>query len=140
MAARPMLADEGLQRLHAEALAVRKHAYAPYSGYAVGAALLTSSGQSYSGTNVENAAYPEGMCAERSALFAAVSSGEREFEAIVIVTENAGAPCGACRQALSEFGVDLQVVTTDLEGAVHLNCTLDELLPHAFGPGDLQAG
>lgn len=135
-----MLSTEAIQQLHAVAVAARQHAYAPYSKYQVGAALMTGSGVTYSGANVENAAYPDGMCAERSALFAAVSQGERAFQAIVVVTENGGAPCGSCRQALSEFGEQLLVVTTDLEGKVYLNTTLDQLLPHSFGPGDLVAG
>lgn len=138
--AKLMLADDLYQRLHREAVAAREQAYAPYSKYAVGASLLASSGVSYAGANVENAAYPDGMCAERAALFAAVSNGERAFEAIVIVTENGGAPCGSCRQALSEFGVGLQVITADLDGKAHLNCSLEDLLPHSFGPADLPGG
>ena len=101
---------------------------------------MASSGESYQGANVENAAYPDSMCAERSALFAAVTNGERAFEAIVIVTENGGAPCGSCRQALSEFGTGIQVITAEPDGTLHLNTSLDELLPHSFGPGDLPGG
>ncbi len=92
------------------AVEARRHAYAPYSKYAVGAALLGKTGQMFSGANVENAAYPTGMCAERTALFHAVSEGEREFAAIAVVTENGGSPCGACRQALSEFGLGTVVL------------------------------
>lgn len=135
-----MLSTEAIQALQSQAVAVREQAYAPYSNYLVGAALLASSGEVYTGANVENAAYPASMCAERAALFAAVSRGERAFEAVVVATENGGAPCGSCRQALSEFGERLQVVTTDLEGKLYLNTTLDQLLPHSFGPGDLVAG
>lgn len=132
-----MLPTEAVQHLQAQAVAARRHAYAPYSNYRVGAALLASSGEVYAGANVENAAYPDGMCAERAALFAAVSQGERAFQAIVVATENGGAPCGSCRQALSEFSEQLQVITIDLEGKLYLNTTLDQLLPHSFGPGDL---
>ncbi len=119
------------------ARAVRRHAYAPYSRYPVGAALLTRSGKIYTGVNVENAAFPSGMCAERVAVFKAVSDGERAFEAIVVVTENGGAPCGACRQVLAEFGTDLEVVVADASGAVVLETTLAELLPASFGPQSL---
>lgn len=116
---------------------VRRLAYAPYSHYPVGAALLADSGKIYTGVNVENAAYPTGMCAERTALFNAVSQGERIFRAIAVVTENGGSPCGACRQALSEFGLETQVLISDVEGHVVLETTIGELLPQAFGPGDL---
>ncbi len=119
------------------AQAVRRHAYAPYSHYPVGAALLTRSGKIYTGVNVENAAFPSGMCAERVAVFKAVSEGERAFEAIVVVTENGGAPCGACRQVLAEFGTDLEVVVADASGAVVLETTLADLLPASFGPQSL---
>ncbi len=119
------------------AQAVRRHAYAPYSHYPVGAALLTRSGKIYTGVNVENAAFPSGMCAERVAVFKAVSEGERAFEAIVVVTENGGAPCGACRQVLAEFGTDLEVVVADASGTVVLETTLADLLPASFGPQSL---
>ncbi len=119
------------------AQAVRRHAYAPYSHYPVGAALLTRSGKIYTGVNVENAAFPSGMCAERVAVFKAVSEGERAFEAIVVVTENGGAPCGACRQVLAEFGTDLEVVAADAAGTVVLETTLADLLPASFGPQSL---
>ena len=91
------------QELISQAAQAREHAYAPYSRYAVGAALLTRSGRVYTGCNVENASYSLTLCAERVALFKAVSEGEREFQAIAIVTSNGGSPCGACRQVLAEF-------------------------------------
>ena len=111
----------------------RQHAYAPYSKFAVGAALLTKDGDVVTGANVENASYPVGMCAERTALFAAAAQGHRSFDAIAIAGPEGVAltPCGACRQALSEFG-DLRVIR---EG--HEDVTLRELLPDAFGPGHL---
>jgi cytidine deaminase len=84
----------------------RENAYAPYSHYDVGAAVLTKSGKIFSGCNVENAAYPSGLCAERVAIFKAVSEGERELIALAVVTSNAGSPCGACRQVFSEFAQD----------------------------------
>lgn len=126
--------------LVAQALDARRHAYAPYSKYAVGAALLAASGKIYRGANVENAAYPTGMCAERAALFHAVSEGERQFTAVAIVTTNAGMPCGACRQALSEFGLDLLVLIADTNGMVVSETTLDALLPQAFRPDHLPRG
>ncbi len=119
------------------AVEARRHAYAPYSKYAVGAALLSTTGRIYGGANVENAAYPTGMCAERTALFHAVSEGEREFAAVAVVTENAGTPCGACRQALSEFGLGTLVLLIDAAGTIVSETTLGALLPLAFGPGHL---
>jgi len=119
------------------ALRARQHAYAPYSHYAVGAALLTASGEVYAGANVENAVYPLGLCAERVAVFNAVSEGHREFEAIVVATENGGTPCGACRQVLAEFGLDLTVFVVNAQGDVVLETTVRDLLPASFGPDDL---
>lgn len=132
-----MLKDDLREKLIATALAAREWAYAPYSGYKVGAALLTASGKIYDGTNVENAAYPTSICAERVAVFKAVSEGERQFEAIAVATQNGGAPCGACRQVLSEFGRDTIVLIVADEGKVVRETTVAELLPNAFGPRDL---
>lgn len=115
----------------------RRHAYAPYSGYPVGAALLAKSGTIYEGVNVENAAYPTGMCAERSAVFSAVSKGEREFLAIAVVTADGGTPCGSCRQVLTEFGPEIAVFIADGEGRLVGETTAKELLPRAFGPENL---
>ena len=125
------------ERLVSAALHARGHAYAPYSRYAVGAALLTSDGEIYTGANVENAVYPLGLCAERVAVFKAVSEGHRKFKAIVVATENGGAPCGACRQVLAEFGLDLAVFVIDAQGTTVLETTLQALLPAPFGPDDL---
>jgi cytidine deaminase len=116
---------------------VRKLAYAPYSRYLVGAALLGRSGKVYTGVNVESAAYPTSICAERTAVFKAISEGERSFKAIAIVTENAGSPCGSCRQVMAEFGLDLVVIQADLAGNIKSEATLQELLPGAFTPADL---
>ena len=120
------------------ALEARQWAHAPYSHYKVGAALLTSSGRVYDGVNVENAAYPTGMCAERVAIFKAVSEGEREFSALAVVTSNGGSPCGACRQVLSEFGVDTLVYLADEQGQLCQETNVAELLPGAFGCKDLE--
>ena len=116
----------------------RSFSYSPYSHYAVGAALLTESGKIYTGANIENSAYPTSICAERVAVFKAVSEGERAFKAIVVATDNGGTPCGSCRQVLSEFSLDMQVIIIDGGGNVHYETSLDELLPHAFRPEDLE--
>ena len=122
------------------ALEARRFAYAPYSGYTVGAALLSISGEIYLGVNIENAAYPTSMCAERTAVFKAVSNGELAFSAIAIATENGGSPCGACRQVLSEFGLETLVLVVDNQGEVTLETTVGNLLPEAFSPSDLTRG
>ena len=119
------------------ALNVRSWAYAPYSHYAVGAALLTASGKIYEGVNVENAAYPTTMCAERVAIFKAVSEGEREFIGIAVATENGGTSCGSCRQVMAEFGLHTQVIFVDGQGRITLETTVENLLPSAFTPQDL---
>jgi len=118
------------------ALSAREKAYAPYSGYKVGAALLTADGEIYEGCNVENAAYGLCMCAERTAVFKAVSDGERHFTAIAVATENGGSPCGSCRQVLREFAPDLTVIITDTAGNFR-ETTLADLLPDSFGPEHL---
>ena len=136
-----MLTHELRQKLVDAALQARQWAYAPYSAYQVGAALLTSSGRVYDGVNVENAAYPTSMCAERVAVFKAVSEGERQFEAIAVATSNGGTPCGSCRRVLSEFGLEMLVLVVDGEGKIVQEATLSDLLPGAFKPSDLpQAG
>ena len=119
------------------ALEAREHAYAHYSNYRVGAALLTTSGRFFSGCNVENAAYPTSMCAERVAVFKAVSEGEHGFAAIAVVTSNGGTPCGACRQVLAEFGLGTVVLIADTTGKLRQEARLSELLPGAFTPHDL---
>jgi cytidine deaminase len=135
-----MLTDDVRQKLIRAAQEARKWAYAPYSGYAVGAALLTASERVYDGVNVENAAYPTGICAERVAVFKAVSEGEREFEAIAVVTVNGGSPCGSCRQVLAEFGLNIIVLLANADGQLLRETTVAELLPDAFGPRDLRVG
>ena len=133
------MSDPEQQALLIEAaLEARKWAYAPYSRYAVGAALLADSGKIYTGSNVENAAYPVSICAERAAVFTAVHQGERKFRAIAIATENGGSPCGSCRQVLAEFGLDTRVIVVDGEGRITLQANLADLLPEAFTPKDLK--
>jgi cytidine deaminase len=116
----------------------RRRAYAPYSKYRVGAALRTKSGRIFTGVNIENAAYPTSICAERTAVFKAVSEGEREFELIAVVTENGGSPCGGCRQVLAEFGLDTVVLIADGKGQLVKQTSVGELLPEAFTPQKLQ--
>ena len=132
-----MLSNELRTTLIQSALEARGWAYAPYSNYPVGAALLAASGKIYSGVNVENAAYPTAMCAERVAVFKAVSEGEREFTAIAVVTSNGGSPCGSCRQVLSEFGLNILVLVADTDGRLIEITKIADLLPGAFGPNDL---
>ena len=119
------------------AVAAMDWAYAPYSKFPVGAALLAASGRIYDGVNVENAAYPAGVCAERTAVCKAVSEGEREFVAVAVATRGAGAPCGVCRQVLAEFGYNMTVILADTDGSVRLMTTLAALLPEAFLPQHL---
>lgn len=127
------------QALPAEVIAVllevaanmRDFAYAPYSGYRVGAALLASSGNVYGGCNVENASYGLSICAERAAVAKAVSEGDAEVVAIAVVTEDGGTPCGACRQVLIEFGDAISVIIADAQGKYTL-ATSGQLLPLAF--------
>ncbi len=139
-----------------EALRARKNAYAPYSHYLVGAALLTEDGEIYRGCNIENASYPAGICAERTALVKAVSEGKRCFKAIAIAGSpeagerstdhralsdeitSASFPCGICRQMLREFTdpASFIVLIADAGGVIHEH-TLEELLPESFGPDNL---
>jgi cytidine deaminase len=116
----------------------RQRAYVPYSNYPVGSSLRTRSGRIFTGVNVENAAYPQTMCAERVAIFKAVSEGEREFEVITVVTDNGGSPCGGCRQVMAEFGLDTIVLLADGNGHIVKETTVRELLPEAFTPEHLE--
>ena len=115
----------------------RQRAYVPYSNYAVGSALRTKTGRIYTGVNVENAAYPHTMCAERVAIFKAISDGEKEFEVISVVTDNGGSPCGGCRQVMAEFALDMIVLMADGNGKLIKETTVKELLPEAFTPKHL---
>lgn len=119
-----------------QAKQARARAYAPYSHFAVGAALLTRSGKVFTGANVENASYGLTVCAERVAVFKAVTAGEREFAAIAIASSNGASPCGACRQVLAEFGLDMLVISVDMNDCMR-QWRLVELLPVSFGPQDL---
>lgn len=119
------------------AINASKHAHAPYSKYYVGAAIASKNGNVFTGCNVENAAYPSGICAERVAIFKAVSEGENEFSSLAIVTKNGGMPCGACRQVLSEFSNNLSIIISNESGEIIQETTLDLLLPFCFGANDI---
>lgn len=122
-----------------QSIIARKTAYVPYSKFQVGAALLTEDGQVYQGCNIENSSFGLTNCAERTAIFKAVSEGNKKFKAIAVVADTKGpcSPCGACRQVISEFcAPDMPVYLTNLNGDVQ-QTTVRELLPGAFTPEDL---
>jgi cytidine deaminase len=132
-----MLKEEVAQDLIRQAIEARKRAYVPYSSFPVGAALLTRSGKIYTGCNVENASYGLTVCAERVAIWKAISEGETKFEALAVATNIGGSPCGACRQVMAEFAPGMAVLIADLSGNVTLLSAAD-LLPLAFTPQHLQ--
>jgi cytidine deaminase len=134
----PTLSKEERQSLIDLANEARRRAYVPYSHYPVGAAVRTRSGRIFTGCNVENAAYPTGMCAERVAIFKAVSEGEKEFDVIAVVTPNGGSPCGGCRQVMAEFGLDTVVLIGDGDGHLIEETSVGKLLPLAFTPEHLE--
>jgi cytidine deaminase len=127
------------QELVAAALEARKRAYAPYSHYYVGAALLAADGSVILGCNVENAAYPSTICAERVALTSAVAQGKHDFVAIAVATANGGSPCGTCRQVMAELGLDMAVYISDAAGS-YSTTSVRALLPDSFGPQRLAEG
>jgi cytidine deaminase len=130
--------DIDVDALVQAALAARERAYAPYSRFAVGAALLTASGEVFYGCNVENAAYGHTICAERTAIVSAIAAGHRDLIALAVVTPTTrpASPCGACRQTMVEFNPDLTVILTNLQGNT-VQTTARELLPAAFTEQDL---
>jgi cytidine deaminase len=137
--AAPGAGDDALAALVEAARAVRARAYAPYSGYAVGAAVRDESGRVHVGANVENAAYPEGICAEAAAIAQLVAAGGRRVTAVAVVCagDPPATPCGGCRQKIREFArPDTPVVVADLSRE-RARYTLSQLLPHAFGPDHL---
>lgn len=121
------------------ALAVRRRAYAPYSNYAVGAALRDEEGRIHVGCNVENAAYPQGLCAEASAIAALVAAGGRRITAVAVAGGRLrpSMPCGGCRQKLREFAAEDVPVHCTTEDGVQVSSTMGALLPQSFGPEDL---
>jgi cytidine deaminase len=128
-----------LEDLFAQAKTAREKAYAPYSRFPVGAALRTASGAVFSGCNVENAAFPLGVCAETSAISAMIAAGERRIVEILVLGRGPGriSPCGACRQRIAEFGAGASIHLADETGAVE-TLALADLLPRAFGPDSLK--
>jgi len=131
-----LTAPMDVHKLVEMAQSAREQAYAPYSNYRVGAALLTESGEIFTGCNVENAVYPTTCCAERVAIFKAVSEGRRQFRAIVVATEDGGSPCGVCRQVMREFAPEMIVFIADAENGLR-ETSVAELLPDSFGPENL---
>ena len=127
------------QELNSSAVAMLEKAYAPYSQFPVGAALECTDGTVYTGCNVENAVYPAGICAERNAIFHAVSKGHTDFKRIVIAGKSRDfcVPCGICRQVMREFAPELEIICLNGAGEEQ-RFTLPELLPHSFGPDHLQ--
>lgn len=134
------LADDQRSQLIAAAIEARQRAYVPYSNFAVGAALLTASGEIVTGCNVEIASYGATCCGERTAVFKAVSEGHQDFHAVAVATSNAASPCGICRQVLYEFGPEMTVILTDDNGKIFWEGPLTELLPLGFGPRKLAEG
>lgn len=132
---------ENLQKWQAElinsAIQAQEKTYSPYSHYPVGAAIKTNDGKVFHGTNIENASYGLTICAERSAVFNAVTSGEKNIQAIAIVTKNGGLPCGACRQVLNEFNPEMTVLISDTNKTIIKEYKLSELLLEGFGPKNL---
>ena len=132
--------DDNIKELFEAALAVQKNSHSPYSNYKVGAAIRTASGRIFAGCNVENAAYPQGSCAEAGAISAMVSAGEHVIVAVVTVCdgEPVGTCCGGCRQRIREFAaLDTPIYACDATG-VRLTFTLEGLLPQSFGPDHLR--
>ncbi|XP_012295162.1 cytidine deaminase isoform X1 [Aotus nancymaae] len=134
------LKPECVQRLLVCSQEAKKSAYCPYSHFPVGAALLTQDGRIFQGCNIENACYPLGICAERTAIQKAISEGYKDFRAIAIASDMQDdfiSPCGACRQVMREFGTNWAVYMTKPDGT-YIVMTVQELLPSSFGPEDLQ--
>jgi cytidine deaminase len=134
----PKITDAAIRRLEKSARAAAARSYSPYSKFPVGAAVIAGSGRIYSGCNVENASFGLCNCAERTAIFAAASCGEREVRAVAVYTPTAlpTAPCGACRQVIHEFGPDCLVISI-CDTKNRIDTRMSALLPAAFGPGDL---
>jgi cytidine deaminase len=133
------ISDTVLDQLKRRAREAAAHAYAPYSGFAVGAAVVTEGGEIHSSANVENASFGLSNCAERNAIFEAVAHGARKLAALVVYTPTTAAtmPCGACRQVLAEFGPDAMIICCTDDEAHERRFGLAELLPAAFGPASL---
>lgn len=132
------MANKNYSNLVKMAIKAKENAYVPYSGFRVGAALLTKEGKVYTGCNIESASYTPTICAERTAISKAVSEGDKSFEAIAVTGDSEYTfPCGVCRQVIREFGRDIKVIVVKSEEEYKI-FTLDELLPNSFGPEDLK--
>ncbi len=135
-----VLTKQEMDRLLDLAEEARNHAYSPYSHYSVGAALLTADGQVYQGCNIENAGFTPTICAERTAFFKAIYDGHRAFRAVAVIAtgEEMGFPCGVCRQVMAEFcDKDFLIITANGDRTKVDVSTFEQLLPHSFGPKDL---
>ena len=132
-----VIEEEQRRALEEAACAVREQAYAPYSEFKVGAAIMAGSGAIFSGANVENASFGMAICAERAAIVQAISAGERAILAVAVCTESGVTPCGACRQVIREFAADCPVYLLDVQGRSR-ETSLAELLPQSFGSADLE--
>lgn len=117
----------------------RKNAYAPYSQYFVGSSLSTKEGKTFSGHNIENASYGLSMCAERTAIFNAITHGHQDIDTMVVVTKDGGMPCGACRQVMSEFNPNMQIIVANEDNTQISKVTLSDILPSSFGPDNLES-
>ena len=128
-----------LNKLIDKAKEAREQAYAPYSNFLVGAAIVGESGKFYTGCNIENSSFGLSICAERVALFKAVSEGEKKIKMLALVTNTKTLiwPCGGCRQVLSEFGGETQVIVASTDGELLMETSVSDLLPGAFGPTNL---
>ena len=131
------LSDRRIEQLALAAVDACGRAYAPYSRFKVGAAILLEDGQVIAGCNVENASYGLSLCAERSAAAAAVAAGHRKWRGVAIASVGGVPPCGACRQFLAEFGLDVPIILVNLIDGARKVCHLSDLLPSSFGPNDL---
>lgn len=134
---RTKLDNQTRQKLVEAGMNARKRAYAPYSKYFVGAAILAASGKIYEGANIENASYGATVCAERVAIFNAVSAGERKFIALSVAGDEGGAPCAMCRQVLTEFGLDILILEVNKDGKVVREVTVADIVPDPFTPEKL---
>ncbi|KAG0006837.1 hypothetical protein BGZ65_003086 [Modicella reniformis] len=133
-----VLNENQIENLINQSQAARNHSYSPYSKFRVGAALMAVGGKVYQGCNVENASYGGAICAERTAFVKAVSEGHRRFVAIAVSVDYNSfiSPCGICRQFMNEFGKDLEVFIVN-DDRTYKQTSLEDLLPHAFGPENL---
>lgn len=126
-----------IQGLTDRAVDAQKDSYCPYSHYKVSAAVLTDSGKIFTGANIENATYSPSCCAERVAIYNAVTHGHKDIKAIAIVLTEGGSPCGVCRQVMNEFNPHTYIFCANREGEIFSEYQLNEILPHAFGPSHL---